>query len=702
MPNIAKLLPLLVGALLMPTTSAYPQTDNNWAARPDFVRGIITRTHYDGVSNDLLTAGLGKSGLADGSHPPVPNDSKNPTAEELRKLAIFSNYRAIVDTSPGGGYGVFFGPNVGADGQASGAEGLIAGDEFIAFADDGSGRQNVTMLVQVPDGFDPANACIVAAPSSGSRGVYGAIATGEWGLKQNCAVAYVDKGSGTGVHDLARNTVNLIRGERADAALAGTGSNFTAALDDRQRAAFNAERPHRFAFKHAHSQRNPEKDWGRNVLQSIEFAFYVLNRKFGASAGAGRGITKRNTIVIASSISNGGGASLRAAEQDRAGLIDAVVVAEPNVNPRFDPRFTIIQDGRAPFREHSRSLFDYVTFLNVFQACANVDLVAPVNSAPSPERCEALHAKGLLAATTPAAQAAEAQHLVNDYGILLEQNAVQPSHWSFYVPQSIAVTYANAYGRFSVVDDLCRYSFAATGDGGIPVALAEGTEAMLFATGGGLPPTAPIGGVNLINDGAPGGSREDRISTPEQNLEGALCLRGLATGRDPVTGRMLEGRARADHDRIARGIQEIRADGNLRGRPAIIVTGRNDAILALNHTSRAYFGLNKLVEGGGSGLRYIEVTNAHHLDAFNGLFADFKPLYIPLHRYYVQAMDLMLDHLKRGTPLPTSQLVRTTPRGKASDGTVPALSATSVPPILPNPPADAVITFTSGEVRIPN
>jgi len=37
--------------------------------------------------------------------------------------------------------------------------------------------------------------------------------------------------------------------------------------------------------------------------------------------------------VIASSVSNGGGSSLLAAEQDRHGLIDGVAVMEPNVNP---------------------------------------------------------------------------------------------------------------------------------------------------------------------------------------------------------------------------------------------------------------------------------------------------------------------------------------------------------------------------------
>ncbi len=128
-----------------------------------------------------------------------------PTAAELRKLAIFNNYRAIVPVAPNGGYGRLFGPNIDAGGNATLGDGKIAGTEYIAYADDGTGRLNVTMLVQIPASFTAAGACIVSTASSGSRGVYGAIGSaGEWGLKRGCAVAYTDKGTGTGVHDLPR------------------------------------------------------------------------------------------------------------------------------------------------------------------------------------------------------------------------------------------------------------------------------------------------------------------------------------------------------------------------------------------------------------------------------------------------------------------------------------------------------------------
>ncbi|MFL5096411.1 MAG: 3-hydroxybutyrate oligomer hydrolase family protein [Xanthobacteraceae bacterium] len=656
----------------------------------------VLHTRYDGVTNDLLTAGLGKSGLGS-AVPPGFVDPLHPTAEELRRLAIYNNYRALIDPTPGGGYGTLYGPNITANGTVTAGEGLIAGDEYITFDKQGDGRTRVTMMVQVPDTYDPSNGCIVTAPSSGSRGVYGAIATaGEWGLKRGCAVAYTDKGTGTGAHDLQNNTVNLIRGERADAATAGRDSNFTADISEAQRAAFNAATPNRFAFKHAHSQQNPEQDWGKNVLRSIKFAFSVLNEKF---RDRHVDISKRNTIVIASSVSNGGGASVRAVEQDDERLIDGVAVGEPNVNPKFDRRFSIVQGSGTPVTTHSRPLMDYITLVNVFQGCADLapaNATAPLNLAPSAQRCADLHTKGLLTATTLANQATEAQKIINDFGILPEQNLVQPGYWFANVSQSISVTYANAYGRFSVLDNLCTYSLAANGGvaGGPPVPLAAASEAQIFGTSNGIPPTS---GIALINNAATGGPKEDRGSTPNQNLDGALCLRSLATGRDAVTRAPLTGLPKNQTGRIGEGVEDVLASGRLHRTPAVFVTGRSDGILPPNFTSRAYFGLNNVVDGSTSSLRYYEVTNAHHLDSFNQC-PGYNDKFIPLHRYFIQAVDLMYDHLRNGRALPPSQVVHTIPRGPGA----PPITAANVPPIADTPPAAALITFTGGQVRIPD
>jgi hydroxybutyrate-dimer hydrolase len=679
---------------------------------PAFIKGDVRITEFDGVTDDVLTAGLGVAGLQSGT-PPALSDP--PTAVELRRLAIYNNYRALVDITTGGGYGTLYGPDVSAAGVPGEGPGMIAGREYLAFAGPASGHVNVSLLVQVPNSFDLDAPCIVTGPSSGSRGIYGAIGTsGEWGLKNGCAVAYTDKGTGTGAHDLADDTVDLIAGERVTADEAGKESIFTARINDRKRADYNDETPNRFAFKHAHSENNPEADWGRNVLQSIRFAFWALNEAYPDAD-----IRPGNTVVIASSVSNGGGSSVLAAEQDKQGLIDGVAVSEPNVNPEPGGDFAIKQGDGAPFFDHSKSLYDYTTLLNLYQACANLDNpAAPFNflglTAIQQNRCASLAELGLLTSGTLAGQAAEAQGIINDFGILEEQNIVQPSHYWVFVPQGIAVTYANAYGKFSVLERLCGYSFGATTgnslipnlgnpDDGVPVPLALAAENALFATSNGIPPT---GGVNLINDRAVEGSRETRHSTSpstgrqDHNIDGNLCLRDLATGVDTVTGEKLRGRQQARHTQILNGIREIRASGDLNGKPAIFVTGRSDAILPPNHTSRAYFGLNRLREGTDSGLRYIEVLNAQHLDAFNQ-FPGFDNRFIPLHHYFIQALDIMFAHLKNDAPMPPSQVVRTVPRGGPDGGAPDIVEAVNLPAIQQNPAVTDEIRFEGNQVLIP-
>src|SRR5947209_428629 len=86
--------------------------------------------------------------------------------------------------------------------------------------------------------------------------------------------------------------------------------------------------------------------------------------------------------------------------------------------------------------------------------------------------------------------------------LLLERSGNTPDLHSFptrrssdLVPQSISVTYANAYKRASVLDDLCGFSFAAANPAtGIPGPLAPAAEAALFGTSNGIPPT---GGVEI-------------------------------------------------------------------------------------------------------------------------------------------------------------------------------------------------------------
>ena len=94
-----------------------------------------------------------------------------------------------------------------------------------------------------------------------------------------------------------------------------------------------------------------------------------------------------------------------------------------------------------------------------------------------------------------------------------------------------------------------------------------------------------------------------------------------------------------------------RLNGNLRGKPTIIVSGRSDALVPVNNNSRAYTAYNRVVEGASTKLRYIEVTNGQHFDTFLP-FSGFDTRFVPLHPYFNQAMDAMYAHLKSGSALP--------------------------------------------------
>lgn len=677
--------------------------------KPAFL-GAITQRDYDGVTDDLLTAGLGWDGLqAAYPIPPAPD----PSAAELRRREIHTNYRAVLDITTAGGYGRLYGPNVALDGTVDPTPGAgkIAGTEFLAYSDDGSGRKNVTLMVQVPARFDLARPCIVTAPSSGSRGVYGAIgASGEWGLKHGCAVAYTDKGTGNGLHDLMNNRVGLIDGTRADADAAGPDSHFTASFGDGERASFNALYPNRVAYKHAHSQQNPERDWGRNTLQAIVFAFYALNERYGSPSPRGGKrviLDPANTLVIASGISNGGGAALAAAEQDRRGLIDGVAVTEPNVQ-LADPSRASILGSFVPIL--GRPLYDYFTYANLYQPCAALsaravdsplaNLLAVPNAAGAANRCAGLRAKGLLATATLAEQAEESLDKLRAYGWLPDSDLLHASHYRL-ATNAIVVTYANAYGRFSVADRMCGFSFANTDPtAGTVIPQAAAIQDNIFGTGNGIPPTS---GVNIVYDDALDGPMLDLLArslstgSADFALDGAICHRNLVEGLDIVTGQPLTGEMRAASERVRQGIQAVQLRGNLRDKPAIIVHGRADALVPVNHTSRPYYAIAGQ-SSGGLNLRYIEVTNAQHFDAFLSL-PGYDTRYVPLHVYLNQALDWMYEHLTADKPLPPSQVVHTTPRGGAA-GSAPALTAANVPTILETPTQTDNIYFFLGPIHV--
>lgn len=679
-------------------TTPPPQNPNT---KPDFIVGTISTKAYDGNTDDLLTGGLGKDGLA-GTAPVFANPAA-PTPAELRRNAIYVNYRAIVDVQAAGGYGSLYGPNVDAQGNVTASQGKVPGTEYIAFADDGSGLKNVTVMVQIPDSFDRNNPCVISATSSGSRGVYGGIAVGEWGLKRNCAVAYTDKGTGAAPHDLETDTVPLIDGTRAARSSAGKLAQFAAQPGAMSLADFNTAFPHRLAFKHAHSQQNPEADWGKNTLQAIQFALFAINDRFGAVASNGARqatFTKTNVLVIASAISNGGGAAIAAAEQDVDGLIDGVAVGEPNVEMPPAPVITVRRGG-TPVLASGKSLYDYTTTANLFQLCASQDpalVNAPYAALPAQtglNRCTSLGDKSKVTGATASDQAVSALNALHAAGWETESDDLHASLSFLEVASSISVTYANAYSRASVTDRLCNYSFApfVSGTGITPVTIPAASLAGMFSTGNGIPPTSPVTIMNDANPTGAGPVRDYASTSPstnraDANLDGALCLRALLDNKNTA---------------LTTGIAQTYRNGNLQGKPTMIVHGRSDGLLPVNHTSRPYLGLNKSVEGNASKLSYIEVTNGQHFDGFIDLVAGYGARYIPMHLYLNRALDAVYANLKGGTALPPSQVVRTTARGGSNTAVIaPQILPSNVPPIAATPAAGDKISVSGTTVDVPN
>ena len=680
---------------------------------------VATGTGDSAATQDLLTAGLGRAGLGAAAAPAYANPLA-PTALELRRNAIYGNYRALLDPSANGGYGTLYGPNVDVAGIATAGQGLIPGRESIATLDDGSGRKRVVIAVQVPDSFNPAAPCLVLGPSSGSRGVYGAVATaGEWGLKHGCAVALTDAGKGVGLYDLSDDTVNRIDGVRATRSDAGALNFFAANITDAARTAYNALFPNRLALKQVHSQLNPEKDWGNDTLAAASYALFVLNDRYGTPS-APVPFTPANTLVIAGSASNGGAAVLHAAELDSSGLIDGVVAAEPVAEMPTATGYGI-QLGGVPVVGFGKTLADYVTYGNLYQPCAalangaamtelttfNFMVIAGM-TARATARCTGLAAKGLVSGADTAARSLDALNKLRAFGWTPDNDQMHNAHYGLGNGPILSAMYPTMYGRFAVTDNVCNTSFAQVDAAGAPVAVSALTKAQSFAVANGTANGTPA--TTVYNDSV-GGARSWQLATSTSTgvadfgLDNALCQRALVTGVDEA-GAALTGVASSTRPTAAQstavraGIAEVLLNGNLHAKPTLIVAGRSDALVPVNNNARAYVALNRVLEGGASKVGYIEVANAQHFDTFIP-FSGFDTRYVPLHLYFIRAMDAMYAHLQRGSALPPSQLVRTTPRG-GIPGAAPAIAAANVPPISAAPLVADQIGFAGTSVNVPN
>lgn len=652
---------------------------NRWAtsstvatSAPDWLH-VVRRDAYDGITDDLVTGGLGMAGVSAAATPyrDPAGPTNAPTYAELR--------RAVIKRPPSStnGFGRLFGPNVDpATGRISGT-GQVAGDEVLAYADDGSGTQMAGLLLQVPRSFDPQHACIVAIATPGSQNVLSdMLRAGYWGFTHGCAVVWADKALGAGVHD-----IDAGRGVGIDGQLVTRGGRLSQ-RDDAALRAYAAAHPHRLAYKWADAGWTQEADWGPSVLRAVEFALFELG---GRSWPSGATVTRANTRIIATGFSNGGGAVLKAAEQDTRHLLDGVVAMSPQILPRSDSRIVVTQ-GSTP-RNAARTIFDKLTFTNLYNACAALALPDTPGASGltyAANRCASLADAGLLKGKTTSEQAREALDKLHAYGMQTEADAQIAGG---AMAEQSTLGQASQYGRFTAVDALCGLSFAAVDASGRPRKPTANEAAQWYVTQAGGTPDGSI--VTVINDADPAGARKSSMSTSastgrqDYNFDAAMCLRELSVGTS------------ANAKRVQAGLQSVLATGDVGNLPTLIVHGRADPVEPPDFTSRAYLGLHSLVSGDGANLRYVEVTRATHGEP--GATARGM---VPLTPYQLRALEAMWAHLASGAPLPPSQVVRTSaPSGVA--GGKPQVEAVDLPAIAATPAAGDRIVVARGVVKVP-
>jgi hydroxybutyrate-dimer hydrolase len=298
----------------------------------------------------------------------------------------------------------------------------------------------------------------------------------------------------------------------------------------------------------------------------------------------------------------------------------------------------------------------------------------------------------VLTQTQLADQAQEARRALLASGIL--PDALQIGHLNFMasVWTAIAAGYASAYARLAPDEFPCGISFSATDASGAPRMLTDEELARAFSDGSGVVPTA---GVSLV---APDATGQPRAAN-QGSAALAACLRSLHAGRSARTAdSALTADSASVAQRLAAGEREIGMTGRLPGRPVIILQGRADALIPVNHGSRAYYAVTQRNDNPHSEVRYYEVEHGQHFDAFLAL-PDLAQRYVPLQPNLLHAMDLMAAHLRSGSDLPPSQVVRSRPRG-ITDGKIAPLSPQNIGAVLDRPGTDA-ITFAGHTLHVP-
>ncbi|KES16318.1 3HB-oligomer hydrolase (3HBOH) [Gilliamella apis SCGC AB-598-P17] len=672
----------LISLLFLPLVTipniGYTEQNNLYKPKLQWIT-IHSSNYYDGDSDDLVTAGIGFTPLSSMIQKFKFADPANPTTQELRRAKL----NRFIDTKTGEGQ--LFGFK--QKNLSPLFDGKIAGSEILATLKE----ENVGILLQIPVDFDKKKPCIVAVPASNYDGLYNAKdmqIRGLWGLKHNCAVVYNDKGLGNGIYDITNQQGFTIEGK-----IAKDNLLFNPKIKNRE--IFIENNPNRYAVKQLHSKQNPEHNWGKYILNSIEFALYEINDRFSATNT--RDFNADNTLILIYGAEDGASAALKAGELDKNGIIDGIVAVNPQIQPNPDITSLSIQNKTSARSLKYNSIPDYATLAALYIPCA-IPAIEPNKSdnyVPyalkylySQNRCNALKKAKLLTTGTPK----EALDKLHDYGWRPEMEIQLPY---FYYKESIAFPYQyiSSYGRFDVTENMCDYSVASTQQDrlynfGEVMPLKEVNFSEIWSLSNGhLPIWADkdVTAIDLVVNKDIVSPRRAWYSSSEienqidYGIKGAICLREKITEK-----------------RVIDGLKQVQATGNLNKIKTFIVHGQNNVKQLIDHTSRPYVALNSAVEGKESQLRYIEVENASYLDGKS----PFDNTLLAIDYYGEDAIEWLWANLTNNTTLPESQIIRTKPRG-GSIGQAPQATIENLVPITQKPDINNLIILEDKKIALP-
>ena len=197
--------------------------------------------------------------------------------------------------------------------------------------------------------------------------------------------------------------------------------------------------------------------------------------------------------------------------------------------------------------------------------------------------------------------------------------------------RAVGVGYASAYGRYPADAHPCGYRYSALGADLSPRTATDAERAAWWADASGIPPGAGVGIV-------------DPNPVADLGLGGLQCLRGLWTGGS------------ADAQRVRKGIAETRAGLPRAGLPVVVLHGTDDGLVPQAFSSAPYVAM---AQTAGRDVRYWQVRNAQHFDAFLG-FPQYGATYLPLLPYVYSALDRVDAYLDGKGTLPANTVIATT------------------------------------------